>query len=73
MRTFCIINLETRNVLTARQGDLLQYASEAAAVRGAEYAQHLTNHAHCVWSRDEIRADPRFNFNTERRERAPWL
>ena len=70
---FCIVNLDTRSILTTRQGDLLQYANADAAANGAAFAQHQTNCPHCVMSRDDIRDEPWLTFNSHRRELAPWL
>jgi ribosomal protein L37E len=70
---YCIVNLETRNILATRQGDILQYANERAAGNGADFAQQQTNCPHCTYPVADIRTDTWFNFNSRRRELAPWL
>ena len=45
---YVIVNMETRNILAYRQGDMRVYGNESAARDQAEYAQTFKNHPHQV-------------------------
>ena len=64
---FAVANLETRSILTYRDGARIAYVNEESAKRVAEHAQNLTNDPHAV-----IDA---FNPANDalRRHVAPWL
>lgn len=64
---FYIANLETRAILTHRDGARIIYGSESLALSHAQTAEHLTGHPHCTTPIAHAGADALV------REVAPWL
>lgn len=65
---YLIVDLETRAVLTNRDGVDMFNVNEELARNAAQYAQHLTNHPHAVILAGSEPPDLRLT-----RDVAPWL
>ena len=67
---YVIADLETRNVLTYRDGSRISYASEGLARNHAEFAQARTGHPHAVMNLLGVGLS---NIDRLGRQPAPWL
>ena len=70
---YCIVNLDTRAVITRRAGDIIFNVCRELAQSTAEIAQHMTGAPHAVlpWPRIDGGAPPGHPSNLAR-EIAPW-